>query len=124
MEVRLNLDGTGIADSSTGIPFLDHMLDVSSENYESVVNIRRMIRRGSWNSFVSSENQQHELPPLSNETTQMDYWEYNQYIGKKINGQVMNRENIPWLLISWLGTYYSVRGISYKICRETHFILR
>eukprot|EP00268_Persea_americana_P008368 TRINITY_DN13241_c0_g1_i1.p1 TRINITY_DN13241_c0_g1~~TRINITY_DN13241_c0_g1_i1.p1 ORF type:complete len:282 (+),score=52.86 TRINITY_DN13241_c0_g1_i1:232-1077(+) len=27
VEVRLNLDGTGIADSSTGIPFLDHMLD-------------------------------------------------------------------------------------------------
>ncbi|KAF7151391.1 hypothetical protein RHSIM_Rhsim02G0025000 [Rhododendron simsii] len=27
--VRINLDGLGIADSSTGIPFLDHMLDVS-----------------------------------------------------------------------------------------------
>ncbi|XP_010275903.1 PREDICTED: imidazoleglycerol-phosphate dehydratase-like isoform X2 [Nelumbo nucifera] len=25
--VKLNLDGSGIADSSTGIPFLDHMLD-------------------------------------------------------------------------------------------------
>ncbi|KAK4755801.1 hypothetical protein SAY87_009558 [Trapa incisa] len=25
--VRINLDGTGVADSSTGIPFLDHMLD-------------------------------------------------------------------------------------------------
>ncbi|CAN0890666.1 Imidazoleglycerol-phosphate dehydratase, chloroplastic [Linum grandiflorum] len=25
--VRINLDGTGIADSSSGIPFLDHMLD-------------------------------------------------------------------------------------------------
>ncbi|XP_058193198.1 imidazoleglycerol-phosphate dehydratase, chloroplastic [Rhododendron vialii] len=25
--VRINLDGSGIADSSTGIPFLDHMLD-------------------------------------------------------------------------------------------------
>lgn len=25
--VKINLDGTGIADSSTGIPFLDHMLD-------------------------------------------------------------------------------------------------
>ena len=27
--VKINLDGSGIADSSTGIPFLDHMLDVS-----------------------------------------------------------------------------------------------
>ena len=27
--VKLNLDGTGVADSSTSIPFLDHMLDVS-----------------------------------------------------------------------------------------------
>ncbi|KAL8100214.1 imidazoleglycerol-phosphate dehydratase 1, chloroplastic-like [Apium graveolens] len=25
--VRINLDGSGVADSSTGIPFLDHMLD-------------------------------------------------------------------------------------------------
>lgn len=25
--VKINLDGTGVADSSTGIPFLDHMLD-------------------------------------------------------------------------------------------------
>lgn len=29
MSVRINLDGNGVADSSTGIPFLDHMLDVS-----------------------------------------------------------------------------------------------
>lgn len=28
--VKINLDGSGIADSDTGIPFLDHMLDVSS----------------------------------------------------------------------------------------------
>lgn len=27
--VKINLDGTGVSDSSTGIPFLDHMLDVS-----------------------------------------------------------------------------------------------
>ncbi|XP_077245315.1 imidazoleglycerol-phosphate dehydratase 2, chloroplastic-like isoform X3 [Tasmannia lanceolata] len=27
VEVKLNLDGSGIADSSTSIPFLDHMLD-------------------------------------------------------------------------------------------------
>lgn len=27
--VKINLDGTGIAKNSTGIPFLDHMLDVS-----------------------------------------------------------------------------------------------
>lgn len=27
--VRINLDGSGVADSCTGIPFLDHMLDVS-----------------------------------------------------------------------------------------------
>lgn len=29
VSVKINLDGTGIAESSTGIPFLDHMLDVS-----------------------------------------------------------------------------------------------
>uniref|UniRef100_A0A2P2JGP4 Imidazoleglycerol-phosphate dehydratase n=1 Tax=Rhizophora mucronata TaxID=61149 RepID=A0A2P2JGP4_RHIMU len=27
VSVKLNLDGTGVADSSTGIPFLDHMVD-------------------------------------------------------------------------------------------------
>ncbi|XP_022566749.1 imidazoleglycerol-phosphate dehydratase 1, chloroplastic-like isoform X3 [Brassica napus] len=27
VSVKINLDGTGLADSSTGIPFLDHMLD-------------------------------------------------------------------------------------------------
>ncbi|KAJ1423806.1 Ribosomal protein S5 domain 2-type fold [Sesbania bispinosa] len=27
VSVKINLDGSGIADSSTGIPFLDHMLD-------------------------------------------------------------------------------------------------
>uniref|UniRef100_A0A2C9WAP4 imidazoleglycerol-phosphate dehydratase n=1 Tax=Manihot esculenta TaxID=3983 RepID=A0A2C9WAP4_MANES len=27
VSVKINLDGTGITDSSTGIPFLDHMLD-------------------------------------------------------------------------------------------------
>ena len=29
VSVKINLDGSGIADSNTGIPFLDHMLDVS-----------------------------------------------------------------------------------------------
>ena len=29
VEVSINLDGTGICDCDTGIPFLDHMLDVS-----------------------------------------------------------------------------------------------
>lgn len=28
VSVKINLDGNGVADSSTGIPFLDHMLDV------------------------------------------------------------------------------------------------
>lgn len=27
--VKVNLDGNGVAENSTGIPFLDHMLDVS-----------------------------------------------------------------------------------------------
>ncbi|CAD6259611.1 unnamed protein product [Miscanthus lutarioriparius] len=27
VQVKINLDGTGVADCSTGIPFLDHMLD-------------------------------------------------------------------------------------------------
>lgn len=30
--VKLNLDGSGVADSDTGIPFLDHMLDVSNHS--------------------------------------------------------------------------------------------
>jgi imidazoleglycerol phosphate dehydratase HisB len=30
VHVKINLDGTGVAECSTGIPFLDHMLDVSS----------------------------------------------------------------------------------------------
>ena len=29
VHVKINLDGTGVANCSTGIPFLDHMLDVS-----------------------------------------------------------------------------------------------
>lgn len=33
VSVKINLDGTGIADSTTGIPFLDHMLDVSTNMY-------------------------------------------------------------------------------------------
>lgn len=47
--VRINLDGTGIADSNTGIPFLDHMLDVSNftfhfsfcDLHSEIVQIRR-----------------------------------------------------------------------------------
>jgi hypothetical protein len=30
VHVKINLDGTGVADCSTGIHFLDHMLDVST----------------------------------------------------------------------------------------------
>jgi imidazoleglycerol-phosphate dehydratase len=29
VSVKINLDGHGVSDSSTGIPFLDHMLDVT-----------------------------------------------------------------------------------------------
>ena len=29
VSVKINLDGTGVAENNTGIPFLDHMLDVS-----------------------------------------------------------------------------------------------
>lgn len=29
VHVKINLDGTGVAENSSGIPFLDHMLDVS-----------------------------------------------------------------------------------------------
>lgn len=32
VSVKINLDGTGVADSSTGIPFLDHMLDQLSSH--------------------------------------------------------------------------------------------
>lgn len=31
--VKINLDGTGVSECSTGIPFLDHMLDVSIDAY-------------------------------------------------------------------------------------------
>ena len=27
--IKVNLDGNGVAENATGIPFLDHMLDVS-----------------------------------------------------------------------------------------------
>lgn len=27
--VKINVDGTGVAENKTGVPFLDHMLDVS-----------------------------------------------------------------------------------------------
>ena len=27
VEIKINLDGTGVADVASGIPFLDHMLD-------------------------------------------------------------------------------------------------
>lgn len=30
VSVEINLDGVGITDSSTSVPFLDHMLDVSN----------------------------------------------------------------------------------------------
>jgi imidazoleglycerol phosphate dehydratase HisB len=30
VHVKINLDGTGVADCSTGIHLLDHMLDVST----------------------------------------------------------------------------------------------
>lgn len=30
VHVNINLDGSGVANCNTGIPFLDHMLDVSS----------------------------------------------------------------------------------------------
>jgi imidazoleglycerol phosphate dehydratase HisB len=30
VHVKIDLDGTGVADCSTGIHFLDHMLDVST----------------------------------------------------------------------------------------------
>ncbi|KAE9465306.1 hypothetical protein C3L33_02789, partial [Rhododendron williamsianum] len=40
--VRINLDGLGIADSSTGIPFLDHMLDLVEHFFQSLVNTSGM----------------------------------------------------------------------------------
>ena len=30
--VSINMDGSGVAQNDTGIPFLDHMLDVSTFN--------------------------------------------------------------------------------------------
>jgi hypothetical protein len=36
--VKINLDGTGVADCSTGIHFLDHMLDVSTVCFVFISN--------------------------------------------------------------------------------------
>ncbi|CAJ2630237.1 unnamed protein product [Trifolium pratense] len=33
VSVKINLDGTGVADSSSGIPFLDHMLDATGDTH-------------------------------------------------------------------------------------------
>lgn len=33
--VKINLDGSGIAENNTGIPFLDHMLDVSDLSFKN-----------------------------------------------------------------------------------------
>ncbi|XP_022138837.1 imidazoleglycerol-phosphate dehydratase-like [Momordica charantia] len=40
VSVKINLDGSGIADSSTGIPFLDHMLDQLSSHGLFDVHVR------------------------------------------------------------------------------------
>ncbi|KAJ6903470.1 Imidazoleglycerol-phosphate dehydratase 1 [Populus alba x Populus x berolinensis] len=40
VSVKFNLDGTGIADSTTGIPFLDHMLDQLSSHGLFDVHVR------------------------------------------------------------------------------------
>uniref|UniRef100_A0A3N7FFS6 Imidazoleglycerol-phosphate dehydratase n=1 Tax=Populus trichocarpa TaxID=3694 RepID=A0A3N7FFS6_POPTR len=40
VSVKFNLDGTGIADSTTGIPFLDHMLDRLSSHGLFDVHVR------------------------------------------------------------------------------------
>ncbi|KAM3372128.1 hypothetical protein ACQJBY_019159 [Aegilops geniculata] len=37
VHVKVNLDGTGVADCSTGIPFLDHMLDLKRCSVKVVV---------------------------------------------------------------------------------------
>jgi imidazoleglycerol-phosphate dehydratase len=34
VSVKINLDGSGVADSSTGIPFLDHMLHFSTFSFK------------------------------------------------------------------------------------------
>jgi hypothetical protein len=41
VHVKINLDGTGVADCSTGIPFLDHMLDVSIVCLACVLSVIR-----------------------------------------------------------------------------------
>ncbi|KAG7013555.1 Imidazoleglycerol-phosphate dehydratase 1, chloroplastic [Cucurbita argyrosperma subsp. argyrosperma] len=40
VSVKINLDGSGIADSNTGIPFLDHMLDQLSSHGVFDVHVR------------------------------------------------------------------------------------
>lgn len=39
VSVKINLDGSGIADSITGIPFLDHMLDVSTSPISNLFSV-------------------------------------------------------------------------------------
>lgn len=60
VEVSIDLDGTGICDCDTGIPFLDHMLDVSikfvSRKISSVRNIvttpSHCLPLHSWSYYV------------------------------------------------------------------------
>lgn len=47
VHVKINLDGTGVAENNTGIPFLDHMLDVSA------IYIFFLLRKRNFFSHVS-----------------------------------------------------------------------
>jgi hypothetical protein len=39
VSVKINLDGSGVAENNTGIPFLDHMLDVSDFGLKICFNL-------------------------------------------------------------------------------------
>ena len=54
MSVSIDLDGTGLCDANTGIPFLDHMLDVRG------VTMRETQRREQQRGLT----QFHASPPF------------------------------------------------------------
>ncbi|CAJ1977212.1 unnamed protein product [Sphenostylis stenocarpa] len=48
VSVKINLDGSGVADSSSGIPFLDHMLDALLEAFGDRTDVKQLVRGYVW----------------------------------------------------------------------------
>nr|CAB3488284.1 unnamed protein product [Digitaria exilis] len=60
VHVRINLDGTGLAECSTGIPFLDHMLDV-------IYDLQQLASHGLFDVYVKATGDTHIDDHHSNE---------------------------------------------------------